>query len=48
MSHGGVRRFDEAITAYKDAAAIFRETLDQHSEERALEDLARTQAAQHA
>jgi tetratricopeptide (TPR) repeat protein len=34
-----VRRFDEAITAHQDAAAIFRETGDRHSEGSALNNL---------
>jgi Flp pilus assembly protein TadD len=34
-----VRRFDEAITAHQDAAAIFRETGDRHSEGGALTNL---------
>ena len=43
-----VRRFDEAITACQDAAAIFRETSDQLGEDDALEKLARAQAARDA
>ena len=34
-----VRRFDEAITAHQDAAAIFRETGDRHGEGTALTNL---------
>ena len=34
-----VRRFDEAITARQDAAAIYRETGDRHGEGRALTNL---------
>jgi hypothetical protein len=34
-----VRRFDEAITAHQDAAAIFRETGDRHGEGAALDNL---------
>ncbi len=34
-----MRRFDEAITAHQDAAAIFRETGDRHSEGMALGNL---------
>jgi tetratricopeptide (TPR) repeat protein len=34
-----VRRFEEAITAHQDAAAIFRETGDRHGEGLALEGL---------
>ena len=34
-----VRRFEEAITAYQDAAAIFRETGDRHREGMALSNL---------
>ena len=34
-----VRRFEEAITAHQDAAAIFRETGDRHSEGAALNNL---------
>ena len=36
-----VRRFDEAITAHQDAAAIFRETGDRHREGAALGNLER-------
>ena len=34
-----VRRFEEAITAYQDAAAIYRETGDRHGEGMALNNL---------
>ena len=34
-----MRRFEEAITAYQDAAAIFRETGDRHGEGMALTNL---------
>ena len=34
-----MRRFEEAITAHQDAAAIFRETGDRHGEGRALDNL---------
>ena len=34
-----VRRFEEAITAHQDAAAIFRETGDRHGEGMALDNL---------
>ena len=34
-----MRRFEEAITAYQDAAAIFRETGDRHGEGMALNNL---------
>ena len=34
-----VRRFEEAITAHQDAAAIFRETGDRHGEGMALNNL---------
>ena len=34
-----VRRFEEAITAHQDAAAIFRETGDRHREGGALNNL---------
>ena len=34
-----VRRFDEAITAHQDAAAIFRETGDRYGENIALKSL---------
>ena len=34
-----VRRFEEAITAHRDAAAIFRETGDRHGEGQALGNL---------
>jgi hypothetical protein len=40
-----VGRFEEAITACQDAAAIYRETGDRHRERTTLEDLARAQAA---
>jgi hypothetical protein len=43
-----VRRFAEAITAHQDAAAIFRETGDQHREEIAVDNLERAQAAKAA
>ena len=43
-----VRRFEEAITAHQDAAAIYRETGDRHRESSALEDLATAQAARNA
>ena len=36
---GEVRRFEEAITAHQDAAAIFRETGDRHGEGTALSNL---------
>jgi tetratricopeptide (TPR) repeat protein len=35
----GARQLDEAITAHQDAAAIFRQTSDRHSEGMALEGL---------
>ena len=34
-----MRRFEEAITAHQDAAAIFRETGDRHGEGMALNNL---------
>ena len=34
-----VQRFEEAITAYQDAAAIYRETGDRHGEGDALDNL---------
>ena len=34
-----MRRFEEAISAHQDAAAIFRETGDRHSEGQALDNL---------
>ena len=34
-----VRRFEEAITAHQDAAAIYRETGDRHGEGMALNNL---------
>ena len=34
-----MRRFDEAITAHQDAAAIFRDTGDRHGQGLALEGL---------
>jgi hypothetical protein len=34
-----VQRFEEAITAYQDAVAIFRETGDRHRESIALGNL---------
>jgi hypothetical protein len=37
-----VRRFDEAITACQDAAAIYRETCDQYREGITRENLARS------
>jgi hypothetical protein len=40
-----VRRFDEAITAWQDTAAIYRETGDRHGEDNALENLDGAQAA---
>ncbi len=40
-----MRRFDEAITAHQDAAVIFRETGDLHSEDIAVNNLKLTQAA---
>jgi hypothetical protein len=39
-----VRRFDQAITAHQDAAAIFRETGDQHREGQTLNSLKDAQA----
>jgi hypothetical protein len=35
----GVRRFEEAIRAHRDAAGIFRETGDRHGEGVALRNL---------
>jgi hypothetical protein len=43
-----VRRFEEAITAHQDAAAIFRETGDRHREGIALDNLEKDQAGQQA
>jgi hypothetical protein len=43
-----VRRFEEAITADQDAAAIFREMGDQHGEGIAFGNLEAAQAAQQA
>jgi hypothetical protein len=43
-----VRRFEEAITAHRDAAAIYRETGDGRREDSALENLGRLQAARDA
>jgi hypothetical protein len=40
-----VRRFEEAITACQDAAAIFRETEDRHREGVAVNNLKLAQAA---
>ncbi len=40
-----VRRFEEAITACQDAAAIYRETGDQRREGIALRNLERARAA---
>lgn len=40
-----VRRFEEAITAHQDAAAICRETGDRHGEDMAVNNLKRAQAA---
>ena len=40
-----MRRFEEAITAHQDAAAIFRETGDRHREDIAVNNLKRAQAA---
>jgi len=40
-----VRRFDEAITAHQDAAAIFRETGDPHGEDIAVNNLKLAPAA---
>lgn len=37
-----MQRFEEAITAYQDAAAIFRETGDRHSEAQTLDNLGNT------
>ena len=42
------RRFDEAITACQDAAAIFRETGDEHNERIAVGNLEAARAAQQA
>jgi hypothetical protein len=41
-----VRRFEEAITACQDAAAIFRETGDRHREGTALGNLKAAKAGQ--
>jgi hypothetical protein len=41
-------RFEEAITAYQEAVAIFRETGDQHNGRAALDDLEAARAAQQA
>jgi hypothetical protein len=43
-----VRRFEEAITAHQDAAAICRETGDGHLEGNVLANLERARAAQQA
>ena len=40
-----VRRFDEAITACQDAAAIYRETGDRHREDITVNNLKRCQAS---
>jgi Tetratricopeptide repeat len=42
-----VRRFEEAITAHQDAAAIYRETGDRHREGTALNNLELDRAAQN-
>ena len=44
----GVRRFEEAVTAHQDAAAIFRETGDQYWEDIALGNLESYRADQAA
>ena len=41
-----LERFEEAITAHQDAAAIFRETGDRHSEGITLANLEAARAAQ--
>jgi len=41
-------RFEEAITAHQEAAAIFREVGDQHSERVALGNLETARSAQQA
>ncbi len=41
-------QFEEAITAFQDAAAIYRETGDRYREGIALESLERARAAQQA
>ncbi len=43
-----MRWFEEAITAHRDASAIFRETGDRHSEGTVLAYLARAQVARDA
>jgi len=43
-----MERFDVAITAYRDAAAIFREFNDEHREDITLENLERARTAQPA
>jgi hypothetical protein len=40
-----VRRFEEAISAHQDAAAIYRETGDRQGEEMALSNLERDRVA---
>jgi hypothetical protein len=44
-TRSALRRFEEAIARYQDAAAIFRETGDGHSEDIAIKNLERVQAA---
>jgi hypothetical protein len=44
----GVRRFDEAITAHQNAAAIYRETGDRHNEGIARQSLEHDRAARTA
>ena len=43
-----MRRFKEAISAHQEAAAIFRETGDRHSEGIALKNLELAQIGQNA
>jgi hypothetical protein len=40
-----VRRFEEAISAHQDAAAIYRETRDRHSEDVTVGNLEQDRSA---
>jgi hypothetical protein len=43
-----MQRFDEAVTAFQAATAIFRETSDEHYDRIALHNLETARAAQQA